>query len=270
LLLLNAAAAQRPTGLVLTCSDSAARWHAAGSDWRSVAIDEQDGLVEGALDALQERLRSLADEAAVDVAPPSVEEQAESPRPRSEPSKPLEPPPAPAPRAPTDVPTGPIGGVGLGIATERWSAFGNWALGPRLDLGVGRGALALRLYESTLLSHTAVAGVEDGYRLLLFDVGASVHWGAPFVPGAPLGAHAGLALEWFAARGAPSAPRVDTRFVPEARLGAVAALPFSRFSLWGGIDGAYRLSDTTLPVPVARGLPTASITASVGALVLAN
>jgi hypothetical protein len=79
-----------------------------------------------------------------------------------------------------------------------------------------------------------------------------------------------VVCEWFAARGSAAAPRVATQFVPQLRIGGVAALRVSAFSLWVGIDGGYRLGDATLAVPIARGLPAATVTASIGAIALAD
>jgi hypothetical protein len=280
LLLLNVPAAQRPESVVLECTDSTSRWQGTDPGWNSLLIDEGAGLVEGALDALHAQLSSRRGPSNASARPEANDAPTEN-APRSPGRSNVDGAPevaAPvfdidgsqAPTARRVAARGSIGGIGLGVTTERWADFGRFAVGPRLDIGVGRGQFALRLYESTLLSHVAATSVSSDYRLLLFDLGGSANWGAPFVSGAPLGAHAGLAFDWFSAGGEPNAPRVATRASPVVRLGVAAAAPLEGVSLWLGLDGAYRFANTTLRAPIARGLPAATISASLGGLVLAN
>jgi hypothetical protein len=252
--------------LALSCTQEEATWRAA--EWGELPIDEKNGLVEGALEALGEHLSDTTS------AEPNSKSAPSAPLDPPRPARTLEPDPPQrvfsAQRAFERRPS--TGGVGLGVSLEHWADFGRWAPGPRLDVGVGSGPWALVSSEATLLSGTQ-RRVEQSlreYDLVLFDVGVSGHWGAPFSSSFPLGAGLGLFGEWFAARGEARDPRVATRFVPKLAASLCAAENLGPFSLWGGLRLGYRLADPTLAPPISAGLPRVSLVFQLGVLAVAD
>ena len=218
------------------------RW--VGPPVEELGIDERAGLVEGALDALDQRAHRApeTERLAEAGAEPSVAEPASSVS-RTRP---------PRRRAWA-------GGVGLGVSVDPRPA----ALGPELDLGIGARGL------SGVASQALRAGVES--KTLIFDVRVGLAWGAPYAPGhwwgvVLLGGTEGLAYVGH---------RRDTNAKSTATsltfgLGLRAATELGRWSIWAGLDGAWRVRPLELGAPYDLSLPRLHALLTLGALWLAD
>jgi hypothetical protein len=193
---------------------------------RRIDIDEQQGIVEGALDALESLLRSV---------PPQPEPARET-APPEEPAAPGAG--TPSPRDPTSP-----GGLGLGASGEPIGS-GDLAIGPRLDVGFGTGAFAGFATEGVRFTTGASGAV-------LIDTQLGASWGAPFAPRHPFGAAVSLGFEWLTAAlagGGASSGLTDTSLVVSAgpRARERRALGRARLQAACGSAGA-RLADRRLP-----------------------
>lgn len=264
--------------LRVVCTAEQSRWELGGARPGRIAIDETDGLVDGALEALEVRLSE--------------------PQPTSEGSRSAPEPPVRHAAEPKDGP-GPAsrqvdGGVGLGASAEFFEPLDAWAFGPRLDFALAWGPVAITMYESTLFAsamassasestgaessaaestaagRTATQSTAARYDLVHFNVGAGVSVGAPFDGESPFGVRAAVEAQWLAALEASDSPRVPTAFAPAVSMGIRGAQTFDHLAVWLGLDAAYRLGQLQLAEPIARSLPNASIGLSLGVVVLAT
>lgn len=205
----------RPTSIRVECEGDSgpARLVWEGAFREQLAIDQRDGLIEGALIALESRLAQ----------PPSE-------RP------PEAPPEAPAAKAKRP---GRAGGIGAGIRFE--PIRGPIYHGPRLDFGVPMGPVALIALASirTAPKDTVLAGGELGLGL-----------GAPYFADWNLGLAATIGLEALSAtsaRGGPESSRWETAAV--VSVGPRGAWTFDRTTFWAGIDWRPRLSTLAIEDP---------------------
>lgn len=262
LLVLNAEAAQRPALLRVVCTAEQSRWELEARPNR-IPIDETDGLVDGALEALEVRLSE--------------------PQPTTEGNRSAPEPPAREGAERNDAQNFAHeqvdGGFGLGASAQLFEPLDAWALGPRLDFGLVWGPVALTMYESTLFASTTASPAGEStagestaaqYDLVLFNVGAGVSVGAPFDGEFPLGVRATVEAQWLAALEASDSPRVPTAFAPAVSMGFFGAQTFDHLAVWLGFDAAYRLGALQLAEPIARSLPSAYVGLSLGVVVLAT
>ena len=94
------------------------------------------------------------------------------------------------PRSDRDPPAS-VGGLGFALVGEYWSEPVDFGLGPRVEVGVGSGALALVLCE------TLRFGMGSDVDTLTFDTQGGLAWGAPFQPAHRFGLLLLGGLEWF-------------------------------------------------------------------------
>ena len=160
------AAPEPPRAVALECGGGEAwlLWEAAGSE--RLSVDESAGLVEGALRAIEQRLDrdegrdAPTEELTVTSRPGESLALAADPEPTFERT-------APRSEAARDRHAG---GVAAGLDLEPRSSAP--ALGPRLDLGVGVGKVALIATQALRLGTTDAT--------YLFDTRLGFGWGAPF------------------------------------------------------------------------------------------
>ncbi len=203
-----------------------------------LAIDERAGLLEGALDALEQLFVELRRAGARDGGDdgPSFEANPRSSR--------------------NETP----GGVGLGVMAEIVPDRG-LALGPRLDIGFGAGAFSGFATEGFRI----VTSGGDG--LMLIDTQLGLAWGAPFAPAFDFGVGAAVGIEWLTtstAGGDASAGNTDESVI--GSLSARGRLRIGAAALWLGADLRARAAPQSLGSPVDVELPPVSVLVSAGAL----
>jgi hypothetical protein len=137
------------------------------------------------------------------------------------------------------------------------------ALGPELDLGIGARGL------SGVASQALRAGVES--KTLIFDLRVGLAWGAPYAPGhwwgvVLFGGTQGLA--YVGHRRDTNAKSTATS--PTLGLGLRAATELGRWSIWAGLDGAWRVRRLGLGAPYDLSLPRLHALLTLGVLWLAD
>ncbi len=240
-------------------------------DWVSVLvwrngdrrkIDEGNGLVEGALDAIEDQARALERDRHSARLPSDAPLPPAPPEPPPRPSPP--PPDAPRPSAPPDAPLALAppppsrtkaaeGGIGLGLTVERWRSA-DAAVGPRLDIAL------------VILPNLAFVGSEGarfgtGANSMTVDLQGGLAFGAPY--GRRSGV--GICLLGGAERLA-AAPSNDTLWIwtGTVSLGLRAALWVEHAELWIGIDGMLRGTKFETGGPDPTGVPSAAGVLSFG------
>lgn len=237
-LLLRSARRSAPSAVELRCDETTA-WLVYEAGFRErIPVDEGNGLVEGALDALEARL---------------ARPQPRSPgplRPRSDTSS------WRAPRRDAAEAQELGGGAGLGLGVEP-SPF---CWGPRVDLGLPVGRLAV------VATHSLRRAPGD---TLLVVGEAGLALGAPYATRWPVGVVATAGMEALSVASSVGGPagsrgeRWDTTAV--ASLGLRGALRVDRTALWIGVDGRHRFHALSVDV---RGVELArtGVFLSIGAL----
>jgi len=200
-------------------------------------IDEGNGLVEGALDAIEEQA-ARGERSRRSTAPVYFDE---SPRPETRPSLPK------AAEA-TE------GGFGVATTVEPWGGTARAGMGARLDFGlvVSRG-FAFVGSEGVRFS---VGNRND----MVFDLQGGFAFGAPY-GGGGLGVVLLGGVERFA-----GSEGNDTLWIWTASLdvGARGAIANGPFALWGGVDLLFRDSEIQTGGPDAFGIPNATLVFSLG------
>jgi hypothetical protein len=220
-------------------------------------IDETAGIVEGTLDALETALEKQASgDDHLPARPNTQPKQAIDPPALDEPS--FDESPRPRARQASEVP----GGVGVGVSAELFP-IALFALGPRLDVGLGSGGFVLFISEGL----RDVLGAE--HDALLFDVQLGLGYGAPFVPQSRIGFMASGGFEWFSA--VPSGGRRNSRQTDMSVIltgGVRSRWRLQAVALWVGLDVKGRLAPQRLLSPIDLMLPHASALLSVGGILL--
>jgi hypothetical protein len=224
-----------------------------------IPIDETSGLIEGALDAIENRIaRARAASARV---PARSESPAETP-PISESANSS----AETSAAPDDSASARVrsahdleGGVSLAIAGEIWS--GSVPIGPRLDVGLslGRG-LALVVSEGARFA----AGTATSSEAMVFDLQSGLAYGAPFQTRTGFG----VALLGGAERLSISSGRFSDGgmwiWTATASLGLRGSVSLGAFDIWAGVDGIVRSATAESGGPAPRSIPSTSFQFSLG------
>jgi hypothetical protein len=228
----------------------------------TVPIDEREGLVEGALAALESL--SLAPPPAPPPPGPTEPSGSTSAPPTTERAAALAPPtPAPtepsAPRSP--VPREFAGGIGLAACSEPWPDGSGVSLGPRLDVALHVGGPLAALASESVRFAVAPGG---GPSTSLVDVQAGVAWGAPFASRRAVGFVLLVGLERFAASSSDDALRSADVWTAAASLGARASVRAGPLELWLGLDAIARATQAETPEPVRARLPRFGGALSVG------
>jgi hypothetical protein len=171
---------------------------------------------------------------------------------------PAPPTPAPANAAPRteSASTSLSGGIGLSLGAETWRSA-TPALGPRLQIALGRGELCVVAVESLAF------GRLEPYSALSFSTELGLSWGAPFAAAMPLGAKVLVGYEWLSAAENEAAP-AQTSGVMTIALGVQGALNAGPVSLWAGPDLRVRLARSELGPPLSVGLPSYSVLVQAG------
>lgn len=156
------------------------------------------------------------------------------------------------------------GGLGLGAIAEPLP-FG-LSLGPRWDVAVAAGALAVNLGESVRFGK-----VDTGpYSSFGFQLDFGLSWGAPFDPDAWFGARAGAGVDWFSIHGEREDVGTRTHSALMLSLGPRVATEAAGLSLWLGLDAVVRPNPQEFGAPVNVTLPRWSGALSVGAVLLVD
>lgn len=232
-----------PHSLLFACDADHAEVVWNGPPLELIRVKNEGSLLEGFLDALELRTRGALRPKKSRVPKPTPGET-----PTWDPEQPTPPKPIPA---------SPNGGFGVGVVTEfTGDEKTTPQLGPRLDVALGKNPLSITLGESVRFGKA-----RGQFDTFLFDVGAGVAWGAPFNRGYPLGAVAGMGIEWFSANS-------STQTSGTATLGLRGAVTLVPFALWLGVDGHMRFSPQYIGEDVNIRMPRYSVLASIGVVLL--
>ncbi len=265
--LLFLAAAAEGIDVSVECTDRRA-WLV----WREflterVAVDEAPGLIEGTLQAIDARLQARAAGYERAVIPPKPKPPTSLAAGDRE-SPALTQPSFDAPldtgrsseETPREKPRG-IGGAGLAMSGESWrQALG---VGPRLDIGVSTGPVAISITESLKF------GKLEGRQLQLLDTQLGIAWGAPFHPEYRFGVTALFGAEWLYSWGGQGEAG-QANMAGIVSLGGRAALPVKSLALWLGLDLRYRLNRSGLGSPTSIELPRLGAIVSLGGFLLVD
>jgi len=256
LLLLGAGMDTARVGVDCTPTDSFLVW----VDGTQTTIDEASGLVEGALDAIENRIarakqaerpkiaasrRESPTPAALELpdgeaSSPfgsgtrggAVEAERSSPKPSSD--RELE------------------GGVGFATAVELWS--GSMLLGPRLDVGVGTGrGFAFVIGEGARFGF----GSPDLGQVMVFDLQAGAAFGAPYQARSSFGVLLLVGAERLAVSAGRFAEGGVWTWSATASLGLRGSLELGDLDVWLGVDGLAR--STTIQTGGATGVSIPAI-----------
>jgi hypothetical protein len=266
-LLLGASTRATPRSLSVECDAGAAllRWRNDADE--KIPIDEEGGLLEGALDAIERRLAEEELPHTLD----SVLLDEMRPPPRPEPSR-LEVPTFDPPRRRRRLPPAfevrrrpGVGGLGLGLVIAGAPEPLAVTYGPRLDIAAGSGSWALVLSESFHV------GAGASFNTLIFDLRAGVAYGAPFVGSMRFGAVLLGGYEWLSAYGESDGPNsLQTASTPTLGLGLRAAETVGKTAFWGGVDGTYRFDPERIGAPFDVSLDRGSVAFSAGVVLLVD
>ena len=153
------------------------------------------------------------------------------------------------------------GGVGLALLTEGWSGAYTAGVGPRLDVAVGIGRKL-----SIVISEGARFAVGDGSgSMMTFDLQAGLAWGAPYQLRTGVGVMALFGAERIAAsaREASGYGGLWT-WAATASLGLRGSVAAGPLDVWLGVDGMLRSSTIETGEPKSSAVPTLSAIVSIG------
>jgi hypothetical protein len=242
------------------------------TDGGKTLIDPRTNLVEGTLDAIEDRIaraKRAAPRAPGATGPEGAGGPAGGPEDTSLPAKPPTsadtPPEEPSLRAP-EVPAERSGidlegGVGLALLTEFWSGSYTGGVGPRLDVGVGLGRKL-----SIVISEGARFAVGEGSgQMMAFDLQVGVAYGAPYQIRTGFGVMALFGAERLAAtRTSISGTGGLWTWAATASLGARASIATGPLDAWFGVDGMLRSDTIETGGPKSTSVPTLSAILSIG------
>ena len=153
----------------------------------------------------------------------------------------------------------------MGGSLESLPSPAGFALGPRLDVGVGVGPLV------GLVSESMRFGVGGPLSMLMFDVGLGAGWGAPYAPDRSVGALVIGGFEWVSAYqsgGGPNGSQTASSGV--IGIGLRTATRVETTAVWFGVDGRYRFEPPLLGAPFDVALPRIGFVFSAGVMLLAD
>ena len=233
-----------------------------------VPVDRRQGIVEGALDALEaalERRSTAANAGQASSHADTRRARHTAPPARAEPQRdvssgsPEQSATRPRERSAGRVRPWAIGGLGLGLELEPLPAPLDFDMGPRLDVALGAGRVALVASEALRLA----VGPEPGAKLL--DARAGVGYGAPFASGAHWGAIAQVGLQWLVLPG-----RDQTLQTHTLGLAVRSATELGPTNVWLGLDGMLRTSPQRSENGTLIALSSASLVLCVGGFFVAE
>ncbi len=262
LLLLGAGLRSARIGVDCRSSASQLVW----VDGTRTKIDETSGLVEGALDAIENRIaRAKLAEAARE--PPDRPAPTSAPTPAaaelpdgdaqspfgsgSGPGSDVAPPERPAPRSSGEKDL--EGGVGFATGVELWS--GSVLVGPRLDVGLGmtRG-FAFVIGESARFG----VGSPDLGQVMVFDLQAGLAFGAPYQARTAVGVVALVGAERLAISSGRFAEGGVWTWSATASLGVRGSVALGPIDGWVGAEGILRSATLGTDGPNGISIPALS------------
>ena len=234
------------------------------TDGSKTLIDPRTNLVEGTLDAIEDRIirkRARAGGSSGGEGAGSADESAPAKAPTSADTPPEEPSlRAPEPTSERSSGIDLEGGVGLALLSEFWSGAYSGGVGPRFDVGVGLGRkLAIVISEGARFA----VGPGSG-QMMAFDLQAGVAYGAPYQIRSGFGVVALLGTERLAAARDGTGYGGVWIWSATASLGARASIATGPLDAWVGIDGMLRSDTIETGEPKATAVPRLSAILSVG------
>jgi hypothetical protein len=247
------------------CSPSAA--HLVWVDGAITPIDETSGLVEGALDAIENRIARAKQ--------PEIVKVAASPRQPTAPTAselpdgdargpfgtgsgvgaPVPERPAPKPSSEREL----EGGVGLATAVEVSESV---LAGPRLDVGVATGkGFAFVIGEGARFGF----GSPDLGRVMVFDLQAGAAFGAPYQSRSSFGVVLLVGAERLAVAAGRFAEGGVWTWSATASLGVRGSVELGPVDGWLGVDALVRSTTIETDGPNGVSIPPVSALVSVGA-----
>jgi hypothetical protein len=231
------------------------------TDNSKTIIDPRTNLVEGTLDAIEDRIakakRTSGSSGGGEATGTGAAEAGAQAGGRSTSEVPPdEPKPTAYERSGIDL----EGGVGLAILTEFWTGAYAGGVGPRLDVGVGVGRkLAIVISEGARFA----VGNGSG-QMMTFDVQAGIAWGAPYQLRTGFGVMALLGAERLAASVDASGYGGLWTWAATGSLGLRGSLEMGPLDAWIGADAMLRSETIQTGQPKATAVPTLSAILSVG------
>jgi hypothetical protein len=229
-------------------------------DGTRAPIDQSRGIVQGVLEAIQNRIAAdrypPAPPVGVHPPPQTAAPGYDSDRaalPRDDDNARKSPP------AETGLDKhGTEGGLGLATVAQFWSG-GSFGVGPRLDVSVGPpGKFAVLLGEQALFGTGS-----QGSGAVVFDFQVGGAYGAPFKTRTGFGAIAMLGAERISATHDNASNGLNAWTVT-GNLGARGSLAVNTINVWLGADLLVRSSDFQTGGPSAVSIPSASFVLSLG------
>jgi hypothetical protein len=234
------------------------------TDASKTPIDVRTNIVEGTLDAIEERI-ARAKRAGSSGGSASGESSATGPEGAAAskaPSAEIPPDEVPPRGEPFERSSGIDleGGVGLALLTEFWSGAYTAGMGPRLDVGVGLGRKL-----SVVISEGARFAVGPGSgQMMTFDLQVGLAYGAPYQTRTGLGVMMLFGAERLAASRDISGTQGVWTWAATASLGARASRATGPLDAWIGVDGMLRSDTIETGQPKPASVPTLSAILSIG------
>jgi hypothetical protein len=147
----------------------------------------------------------------------------------------------------------------LGLTVEALPKPLDFGIGPRLDVALGAGRVALIASEALRLA----VGAEPDAKLI--DAQAGVGYGAPFGSSEHWGVAVLLGLEWLVLPGRDRTLRTHT-----LGLAVRSATELGPTNVWLGLDGSLRTSPQQAEDGTRIALPSASLLLCTGAFFVAQ
>ena len=232
-------------------------------DGSKTTIDPRTNLVEGTLDAIEDRIakakRAAAAGAQGDKSAAGAEGGVATKQGNPE-TPPEDVPAAPSEPTPRSSSIDLEGGVGLALLTEFWSGAYTAGMGPRLDVGVGVGRKV-----AIVISEGARFAVGEGSgNMMTFDLQAGVAYGAPYQVRTGLGVMALVGAERLAASRDIGGYQGLWTWAATASLGIRGSIATGPLDAWIGVDGMVRSDTIESGSPKSSSVPTLSALISVG------
>jgi hypothetical protein len=235
-------------------------------DGTLATIDESSGLVEGALDAIENRIARAKPVGAPKVTassrdaptPPAAElPDGEAKSPFGSGTRAADEPERPSPKSSSE--RGLEGGIGFASALEVWS--GSMLLGPRLDVGVATGrGFAFVIGEGARFGF----GSPDLGQVMVFDLQAGAAFGAPYQARSAFGAVLLLGAERLAVSAGRFAEAGVWTWSATASLGLRGSLDLGPLDVWLGVEGLVRSTTIQTDGPAGVSIPALSGLFSLG------
>ena len=249
--LLLSSAGMETASISIECDASGAwlRW----TDGKRTRIESSSGVVEGALDAIENRIAQ--DKRARDAPPAPTETKPEAASPSSTETA------TSGGAPPNDTTVGGIeGGVGLSTLTEFWSGSAGVGIGPRLDVGVMIAPkFALVVSEGARFGVGPIEG-----QIMAFDLQVGVGFGAPYLARTGIGVVLFAGAERLAASKGGLSSEGLWVWSATGSLGLRGSLALGPVNGWAGVDAMVRSASLETGGLDPAIIPNASVLLSLG------